>query len=292
MERRIDWIDCTKGIAILLTIIGHSVYYGRYGSTLRGMIFSFHMPLFFILSCLTYRCSNDMSEFRKKMIKGMCHLLSPAIITFAIMILYQCVIDTSLITNWVYWKGKIYTLIFASGVNTTINEFEVNAIGIPWFFFALFIGRSIFDLLHQKFRDSYALLAICCMVGMIGIIFGRIQWLPFSMDIALAILPFFYFGNWLKGKTMSEHSLRDLLVYGIVWICTLYLTFPDYNTWSYLELAARRYTLFPICYIAAIAGTMFICTFSVMLCKLKKFSNPIHCYILGRIHCISYVYIL
>lgn len=142
MERRIDWIDCTKGIAILLTIIGHSVYYGRYGSTLRGMIFSFHMPLFFILSCLTYRCSNDMSEFRKKMIKGMCHLLSPAIITFAIMILYQCVIDTSLITNWVYWKGKIYTLIFASGVNTTINEFEVNAIGIPWFFFALFIGRK------------------------------------------------------------------------------------------------------------------------------------------------------
>lgn len=43
-RQRIDWIDFAKGITILLVIIGHNV-----SGPLRGAIFSFHMPLFFIL---------------------------------------------------------------------------------------------------------------------------------------------------------------------------------------------------------------------------------------------------
>ncbi len=48
---RIYWIDCAKGITILLVIIGHSIY----NPMVRGPIFSFHMPLFFILSGMTYK---------------------------------------------------------------------------------------------------------------------------------------------------------------------------------------------------------------------------------------------
>lgn len=51
-RQRIDWIDFAKGITILLVIIGHNV-----SGPLRGAIFSFHMPLFFILSCVTYSWS-------------------------------------------------------------------------------------------------------------------------------------------------------------------------------------------------------------------------------------------
>ncbi len=275
ISKRVDWIDCAKGIAILLTIIGHSVSYGIYGSTLRGLVFSFHMPLFFILSCTTYKCSTNALEFKKKSINGMKHLLRPAIITYIIIIMYQCITDHSLLFSLGFWKGKLYTLLFSSGVNTTFNDFEVVAIGIPWFFFALFIGRTIFDLLHQKFEDKVTLFMMCCIVGMIGIIFGKLQWLPFSMDIALAIMPFFYFGNSLKGKDLNAHPVRDMIIYGLIWICTLYITFPDYNNWSYLELATRRYPLFPLCYITAVAGTMFIGMFSRILCKLRKLALPL-----------------
>lgn len=38
---------------------------------------------------------------------------------------------------------------------------------------------------------------------------------------------------------------------------------------SYFELAIRRYPLFPICYLSAIAGTMCICEFSVLCCQIK-----------------------
>lgn len=56
-RQRIDWIDFAKGITILLVIIGHNV-----SGPLRGAIFSFHMPLFFILSCVTYSWSKIVNN--------------------------------------------------------------------------------------------------------------------------------------------------------------------------------------------------------------------------------------
>lgn len=112
VSRRINWVDCAKGIAILLAIVGHSVSKGRWGSILRGVIFSFHMPLFFILSCVTYKCSMDMIEFKKKTIDGMRRLLKPAIVTYIIIIIYQCVVDHSKLLSFTFFRGGVHTIVF------------------------------------------------------------------------------------------------------------------------------------------------------------------------------------
>ena len=47
---RFDWVDIAKGIAIILMVVGHSsipVSFSRY-------IWSFHMPLFFVISGFLY----------------------------------------------------------------------------------------------------------------------------------------------------------------------------------------------------------------------------------------------
>lgn len=232
------------------------------------------MPLFFILSCATYKCSKTVEEFKKKTFKSARHLLSAALITFLILTVIECFKDSSLVLNIGYWKGKLYTLIFASGVDTTFNGFHVSMIGIPWFFFALFCGRTIFDFLHLKTNDKSQLMIICFLVCMIGIFWGKLQWLPFSLDIALAIMPFFYFGYILKNVDITYSSAKKLVSWGIVWLITLYLTFPDYNNWTYLELATRRYNFFPICYLTAIAGTMFVCEFSIIFSRLGRIILP------------------
>lgn len=51
-SKRLDWIDIAKGIAIILVIVGHTV---PNPSPLRHAIFSFHMPVFFILAGYTFR---------------------------------------------------------------------------------------------------------------------------------------------------------------------------------------------------------------------------------------------
>lgn len=207
-KKRVDWIDGAKGIAILLTIIGHSVSWGLYGSTARGLIFSFHMPLFFILSCTTYRCSANLSEYKDKTIRAAKHLLTPVLVTYMIITVYQCLLDHGLLMNADFWKGKLYTLVYSSGVNASFYDFEVPAMGIPWFFFALFLGRTIFDYLHMKFEDKGMLLVICSLTSLIGILVGRQEFLPLSLDIALAVMLFFYVGNFIKengtGNTPPE----------------------------------------------------------------------------------------
>ena len=60
IKKRIDWLDIAKGIAIICTIIGHSFGKNRIGV----FIFSFHMPIFFILSGYTLK-KIQFSEFTK-----------------------------------------------------------------------------------------------------------------------------------------------------------------------------------------------------------------------------------
>ena len=274
-SKRIEWIDCAKGIAIILVVIGHTVLNGKYASSLRGMIFSFHMPLFFILSCATFQCSKDIEQCKRKSKRAFKHLVGPAIIVFVLGILIECIKKTELIGEISYWKQELYCLIFASGVDTEFNQFTVKAIGIPWFFFALFIGRTLFDYIHLCVEEKQ--LCIFCWISCFaGIFFGKNQWLPFSIDIALAIMPFFYYGYRLKEMNLTEHAVRKLLIWGGIWAVTLFLTFPDYREWTYLEFACRRYNFFPICYLTAIAGTMMISEASVLLTgKLKKVMTPI-----------------
>lgn len=45
MSKRIEWIDIAKGIGIILVIFGHIIS----PSNFRTWIYSFHIPLFFLL---------------------------------------------------------------------------------------------------------------------------------------------------------------------------------------------------------------------------------------------------
>lgn len=272
--KRVRWIDYAKGIAILATILGHTVEFGVNGSHVRGLIFSFHMPLFFILSMVTYRCSESMEEFRAKTKKAFRHLIIPAIVVFVILVILECVKNPQVITSLGYWREKLYTFVYASGVETGYSGVNVGAIGMIWFFFALFIGRTIFDYLHLKIQNDTCLFILSCISCMFGIILGQIQWLPFSMDIALAIMPFFFWGYHMKKMDVTDRPWKKFLFWGIVWIALYLLGEPNYEIRSYLELACRRYTLFPLCFVAAIAGTMMISEASVICDRFHILSKP------------------
>ena len=71
LEKRLDFLDVCKGIGIVLVILGH--IYGL-SSKVGIWIYSFHMPLFFILSGLVYNEKKNTElpffEFLKKKAKS------------------------------------------------------------------------------------------------------------------------------------------------------------------------------------------------------------------------------
>ena len=55
MKKRLDYLDMTKGLGMILVLIGHlqgdSIFtFSPYIHPLCVFIFSFHMPMFFIVS--------------------------------------------------------------------------------------------------------------------------------------------------------------------------------------------------------------------------------------------------
>ena len=64
MKERYEWLDISKGIAILLVVLGHAIQYYLYpidyaDSLSYRVIYSFHMPFFFFLSGLSSGFSNN-----------------------------------------------------------------------------------------------------------------------------------------------------------------------------------------------------------------------------------------
>lgn len=62
MKQRLEYIDILRAFAIFLVTLGHALEYGGYGDgLLHGVIYSFHMPLFFAISgfVAAYSLRND-----------------------------------------------------------------------------------------------------------------------------------------------------------------------------------------------------------------------------------------
>lgn len=60
--RRMDWVDISKGITILLMVVGHT----KIPTFLTAWIYSFHMPFFFFISGLLTNWNTDFRSFVKK----------------------------------------------------------------------------------------------------------------------------------------------------------------------------------------------------------------------------------
>ncbi len=286
MTDRIEWVDCAKGIGILFVIIGYTV-----SGILRGAIFSFHMPLFFILSCAVFQYSADTEQLSIKTSRGFRHLVIPAILMYVLSVLTYAIRNNELFSNVESVRKFIIDIlltgIFSSGVPVKVFSYEVLAIGIPWFLIVLFFGRTLFDFLQIRFSGS-GLMLCCAFLSALGVWLGKIQWLPCSLDIVFAIMPIFYIGANIAWFQVEQRPVPKFLLYGSVWAGTLLLSYAIKA--DYLELACRRYPLYPLSFVTAVAGTLAVVELSVILTKIKKYTYRL--YIWEKILFICYLFII
>ena len=274
---RIDWIDAAKGLAIILVIIGHSLSHDQLGTTIKGCIYSFHMPLFFILSALTFKLSADSGQFLSKTEKAFRHLVVPVLLTYALK--YRITVVMANHLDWTAFLARRFnSLTFASCSPVYIQKAKIFGIGFLWFLVALFVGRTLFDYLHLKLKDDKKLIiatAVCTILGLAAV---KIQALPLALDIALACMPFFYFGYYLKSCKISENN-RKIAIYSLlIWIIGIIISnfWTDQDKYFYLDVAQRIYPLVPLCYIIAAAGTLLISCGSIFLTdRFSKLSKPL-----------------
>ena len=122
-KERIEWIDVARGIAILLVILGHSL---EMGIMVRMCIYSFHVPLFFVLSGFFYK----YGAFLPFLWKNVRQILIPYALTLFVRYIIYVLLKRM---AWKVALQKCFCTIFAGMIMS--NE-QVGPIGELWFLVA------------------------------------------------------------------------------------------------------------------------------------------------------------
>lgn len=266
VKKRIEWIDCAKFIGIVLVVFAHILKIVDFNTAIiRGSIFSFHMPFFFIISFLTVSLSDSLQTFKNKTKKRAIHLLIPYLVFLFIDFFFLAFYDNKDLSTFHFYRYFfIDRLIGLEGIGYA-------SAGSAWFFISLFVGQTLFDGMHLILKKKSYMLVLSIIFTFVGFLMGTNEiFLPFQLDIVLASFIFFYVGYILKDYDFTKHQFRRFLIFFAIWAVTFLITFyQDDTLFNYYELWLRKYPLFPLCYVTAISGSIAVIYLCIFICKIK-----------------------
>lgn len=195
MNNRCKHIDIAKGIGIILVVLGHSVPHNTY---LGMVIYSFHMPLFFLLSGVFAKTSEKekLFPFLKKNIK---QLIVPYIVFIIIGILVNLSVPQ--------WREAVNVENIKSAL-IYCNPYFWKSTSALWFLIALFEVRIVFYLYHKLILSKnnilvnilslFVLFIVGCYIKSIEFHFGL--FLPFMFKSSVMSTAFYSLGYLLKNE--------------------------------------------------------------------------------------------
>lgn len=219
-RKRIVYLDVAKGVAILLVIAGHLIKSNisiiKYGSVLSNFIYSFHMPVFFVLSGMGMYLSMGGSSITVDTLKQKCKKY--------VRRLLLCYFVWSLISYFLSSiKGQPNTEEWFWSVITFRGRAPI------WFLGALFFGEIVFILIHYFSKGKVLGCVITTLISVVmtvvcELILQRITLNSVPLKyLAIAVSRFFpvlfficlgFLSMWILQKTKATTAL--CLILGVV----------------------------------------------------------------------------
>ncbi|MBE6719231.1 MAG: hypothetical protein E7571_01065 [Ruminococcaceae bacterium] len=258
LTNRKHYIDIARGVAITLVVIGHGV--SEYSTGLTGVervIYSFHMPLFFVISGLVFRVKSGdtVKSFAKKRAKG---LMLPYLL-FAVLIFASHLAERFVFkTDSEFFK----TLKTPSGILNTLLLTNKSAFSNLWFLPCMFAAQVILFVIFKFIKNKW-IVALCCTVPSVAIIFISPQIsLPLSLEAAVVSLLFIYIGTLIQKADIKKKTEMLMLPAAIFAFCTsqaFYFTYYNDKAFSYYNVQFEVPWLFCL---TAISGSLLIILFA------------------------------
>lgn len=160
-ERNI-FLDVLKAISIILVVVGHCIQYGSgmeyltyggffYNPTYK-FIYSFHMPLFMLISGYLFSCSSKNKTVKELIIKKVKQLIIPLFCwSFVTLIV-------ALFKIWVGVSSQSITFMWIIGMITS------GFWGGPWFLWALWWSSIIVIIGKKLFKNNILFYMLICAV--------------------------------------------------------------------------------------------------------------------------------
>lgn len=225
-------IDVLKGIGISLVLIAHSL-----GGYVHTFAYSFHMPLFFLVSGYFFR----PQSIRDALSKDFSRLMIPFFFTALLMFVGACLLEPFHFKDIKTPQYTFEALIYgnASSVNNHKIWGDFACIGSVWFLGALFWAKSIFNALFVLLNKKEALI-ILVFLSIASAIVGQYLLLPYSLIQGCTALPFLWIGYMLKKIGLNAIMQKTIskalfLLLAILWFISTFYSCLDMAQvkWAY-----------------------------------------------------------
>ena len=189
-KQRLEYIDSAKAIAIILVIVGHCHWVGAIPK-LGNLIYTFHMPLFFIVSGFFLK-QLSIKDALKKYSKA--YLWPYLVIGFLIVLIgiLKCLWDQE------PWYSLIplnlIKIIWGSNCESDIFLGTIPHIGPSWFLLALFWGCVFYTVLN-KIRIRLQRVVFLWVGVSFALCSAKVMKLPLSLQGGVICVIFLYIGS-------------------------------------------------------------------------------------------------
>ena len=248
IKKRNNSVDIIKGICIIFMMIGHVIDSSSFS---RHIIYSFHMPVFFIVGGFFLNKINIKNDLKRLILPYIIfgsigsiainsnNIFPPLDLTFG---------GIEWIENITCYLWGICSSLFwgTCGHHHGAPLFnDVPIIAALWFLPAYFVGKNVY-LIIKGWVNKKMLGIVCLFMSLAAMIIDNyVAYLPFSINQGISVLIYFYIGNNINIKQLSIWYVVLTLC---IWIVGCFLT--DLNiAFSYLN----KYS------ILGIIGTIGIC---------------------------------
>lgn len=265
-SKRLNYFDMAKGIGVFLVLLGHMqgeefFSFSPYILPMCSFIFSFHMPLFFIISGMLIRYKNDKDKdlpvLAGKRFKG---IMIPYI---WFSIIYLLIVVYALITGGIKVQTLIVQIWYALGMY---------GINVLWFLPALFAGELLFLWIIKRHSGKLSAAVIIILSIVVFVINYFLQSIDYNTaflervhELSITLLrpviacSFIALGYFIFGffKHREKSSIPELLL-GVALMAVDILLFEKNGSVDFRSMVFGNPLLYYVCALSASVGLILI----------------------------------
>ena len=247
--KRLDYVDIAKGLGIILVVVGHISPV----KWLNQLIYTFHMPLFFLIAGMFFRTHNSTKELA---VKYFYRLIVPLLFFTLLFFPYQ-IFNLNTAGDLTYKNAIAISPLFGgNGITTTF-----------WFPEVLFMSLLLINILKIKLlKGSSRLIFLSVVLFLLSHIistFSFLKYLPFSISVILYAIPLLIIGNLLGNFDFKKYKAP--LVYLMIVAIGIFLLKLNYR----FDMKNHMYGIPFVAELFAIIITVGILAFSTYLEETK-----------------------
>lgn len=243
---RLDWVDVARGLGILAVVVGHVWTRGP----VRDAMYSFHMPLFFLLSGLLSR-PHDVGAFTRRLVAGQ---MRPYGIFLALLILIDQIIEPLKGGRPIFhqWPDDLLPILLG-------GDWLRGPYTIFWFVPCLMMARILFNVAFSRWTDIFDRRWAVLVPTLLLLAYGLGRWTQASplglLSVPMALVLLWVGTAWprVRWREWMIAPLGALALLGLSGIFpTLNMKIADYG-WPLLSIASAIATSLLLFRLSALA---------------------------------------